>query len=184
MYVQSPEPARGVTDSVQVEELWDSMCQSTIALVNKSLPTIDNDDKLLKIKGVIALFVQTMGVSFVPFPRPEASEDADKQRQSWGYSVDSLDQLLLTIFDKYAQLLKQRFSEDFQEVSVDRGFPFARFVLRRLTSTRRLFRRTTICPCLSTTPTSTTRSSTSVGIRQTKTASSKSMSTRLEYVKT
>jgi hypothetical protein len=79
MYVQSPEPARGVTDSVQVEELWDSMCQSTIALVNKSLPTIDNDDKLLKIKGVIALFVQTMGVSFVPFPRPEASEDADNQ---------------------------------------------------------------------------------------------------------
>jgi hypothetical protein len=67
MYVQFPEPARGVTDSIQVEELWDSMCQSTIALVNKSLPTIDNDDRLLKIKGVIALFVQTMGVSIVQF---------------------------------------------------------------------------------------------------------------------
>jgi hypothetical protein len=82
MYVQSPEPARSVTDSIQVEELWDSMCQSTIALVNKSLPTIDNDDKLLKIKGVIALFVQTMGVSFVPISPPtrhEGSEDADKQ---------------------------------------------------------------------------------------------------------
>lgn len=36
--------------------------------------------------------------------------------QSWGYSVASLDKLLLTLFDKYAQLLKQRFSEDFQEV--------------------------------------------------------------------
>lgn len=38
------------------------------------------------------------------------------RQQSWGYAVDSLDKLLLTIFDKYAQLLKQRFSEDFQEV--------------------------------------------------------------------
>ncbi|KAG9564078.1 exocyst complex subunit Sec15-like protein, partial [Aureobasidium melanogenum] len=81
--------------SADVEELWDSMCQSAITLVSKALPTIDNDERLLKIKGVIALFVQTMG--------------------SWGYSVDSLDRLLLKIFDKYAQLLKQRFSEDFQE---------------------------------------------------------------------
>ncbi|THZ80636.1 exocyst complex subunit Sec15-like protein [Aureobasidium pullulans] len=95
------ENLRSLTD---IEELWDSMCQSAIALVSKSLPTIDNDDRLLKIKGVIALFVQTMG--------------------SWGYSVDSLDQLLLTIFDKYAQLLKQRFSEDFQEiVSTDDYMP-------------------------------------------------------------
>ncbi|KAI5209385.1 exocyst complex subunit Sec15-like protein [Aureobasidium subglaciale] len=90
--------------SADVDELWDSMCQSAITLVSKSLPAIDNDERLLKIKGVIALFVQTMG--------------------SWGYSVDSLDKLLLTIFDKYAQLLKQRFSEDFQEiVSTDDYMP-------------------------------------------------------------
>ena len=67
MYVQFPELARGSTDCIQVEELWESMCQSTIALVNKSLPTIDNDDRLLKIKGVIALFVQTMGVSSIRY---------------------------------------------------------------------------------------------------------------------
>lgn len=72
------------------------MCQSAITLITKGLPAIDNDEKLLKIKGVIALFVQTM--------------------DSWGYSVASLDGLLLTLFDKYAQLLKDRFSEDFQEV--------------------------------------------------------------------
>jgi hypothetical protein len=41
------------------------MCQSAITLVSKALPTIDNDERLLKIKGVIALFVQTMGVSTV-----------------------------------------------------------------------------------------------------------------------
>ncbi|KAK5004135.1 Rab GTPase-binding exocyst subunit S15 [Cryomyces antarcticus] len=43
---------------------------------------------------------------------------------SWGYSVTSLDALLLTLFEKYAQLLKKRFSDDFQEiVSTDDYMP-------------------------------------------------------------
>ncbi|KAK8213195.1 Rab GTPase-binding exocyst subunit S15 [Zalaria obscura] len=90
--------------AADVDELWDSMCQSAVTLISTALPTVDNDEKLLKIKGVIALFIQTM--------------------ESWGYSVSSLDKLLLTLFDKYAQLLKQRFSEDFQEiVSTDDYMP-------------------------------------------------------------
>lgn len=36
--------------------------------------------------------------------------------QSWEYSVTSINTLLLTLFDKYSQLLKKRFSEDFQEI--------------------------------------------------------------------
>lgn len=47
------------------------MCQSAITLVSKALPTIDNDERLLKIKGVIALFVQTMGVSIVQHQQTE-----------------------------------------------------------------------------------------------------------------
>ncbi|KAI9661872.1 MAG: hypothetical protein M1821_009111 [Bathelium mastoideum] len=82
--------------TVDVDELWDSMCQSAINLISAALPTIDNDGKLLKIKSIIALFIQTM--------------------DSWGYSVTSLDALLLTLFGKYAELLKQRFSEDFSEI--------------------------------------------------------------------
>ena len=46
----------------QVDELWDSMCQSAIMLISKALNDIDNADVLLKIKGVIALFIQTMDV--------------------------------------------------------------------------------------------------------------------------
>ena len=38
--------------------------------------------------------------------------------QGWGYAVATLDNFLLKLFDKYAELLKKRFSEDFQEVSV------------------------------------------------------------------
>lgn len=37
--------------------------------------------------------------------------------QGWGYSIATLDSFLLALFDKYAELLKRRFSEDFQEVS-------------------------------------------------------------------
>lgn len=79
-----------------VDELWDSMCQSAISLLTASLPSISNDEKLLKVKGVIALFIQTM--------------------DSWSYSVQSLDSLLLTLFDKYASLLRKRFEDDIEEI--------------------------------------------------------------------
>lgn len=51
---------------VDVEELWDSMCQSALTLISNALPTVDNDETLLKIKGRIALFIQTMEVSILP----------------------------------------------------------------------------------------------------------------------
>jgi len=90
--------------TVDVDELWDSMCQSAIALISNALTTVDNDDKLLRIKGRITLFTQTM--------------------DSWGYTTASLNALLMTVFDKYSQLLKDRFSEDFQEiVSTDDYMP-------------------------------------------------------------
>nr|POE90346.1 exocyst complex component sec15 [Quercus suber] len=79
-----------------VDEMWDTLCQSAIGLITAALQKVDNDEKLLKIKGVLALFIQTM--------------------DSWGYSVASLDSLLLTLFEKYSSLLNKRFSDDFEEV--------------------------------------------------------------------
>ncbi|KAF2858177.1 exocyst complex subunit Sec15-like protein [Piedraia hortae CBS 480.64] len=79
-----------------VDELWDSMVQSAISLITAALPSVESDEKLLKIKGVLALFIQTM--------------------DSWSYPVHSLDGLLLTLFDKYNSLLKKRFSDDFTEI--------------------------------------------------------------------
>lgn len=38
------------------------MCQTTIALVSTALPEVTNAELLLKIKGIIALFIQTMTV--------------------------------------------------------------------------------------------------------------------------
>lgn len=36
--------------------------------------------------------------------------------QKWGYSVSTMTDLLLTLFSKYSELLKNRFSEDFTEI--------------------------------------------------------------------
>ncbi|KAG6109793.1 hypothetical protein E4U13_005664 [Claviceps humidiphila] len=92
--------------SAEVEELWESMCSAAINLTARALNDVSNAEVLLKIKGFIALFVQTM--------------------ERWGYSVTTLDIFLLKLFDKYAELLKHRFSEDFQEiVSTDDYMPMA-----------------------------------------------------------
>ena len=48
--------------AVDVDELWDSMCQTAIALISKALHEVTNAEELLKRKGVIALFIQTMEV--------------------------------------------------------------------------------------------------------------------------
>jgi len=39
------------------------MCHTSINLISKALNDVDNAEVLLKIKGVIALFIQTMDVS-------------------------------------------------------------------------------------------------------------------------
>lgn len=39
------------------------MCQTAIALISDALDEVENAEVLLKIKGVIALFIQTMDVS-------------------------------------------------------------------------------------------------------------------------
>lgn len=51
------------------------MCQSAITLVTNALPTVNDDEKLLKIKGRIALFMQTMQVSDCRQGRSKASGD-------------------------------------------------------------------------------------------------------------
>lgn len=89
---------------VDVDELWDSMCQTAVSLISKALHEVDNAESLLKIKNLIALFMQAM--------------------DTWNFPVGVFDNLLLTLFEKYAELLKKRFSDDFQEiVSTDDYMP-------------------------------------------------------------
>jgi hypothetical protein len=82
--------------AVDVEELWDSVCNVAMNLTSKAINDVSDAKTLLETKGVISLFIQTM--------------------EGWGYSVSTLDNFLLTLFYKYAELLKKKFSDDFQEV--------------------------------------------------------------------
>ncbi|KAF2158179.1 exocyst complex component Sec15 [Myriangium duriaei CBS 260.36] len=98
------ERTENLRTTADVDELWETMCQKSIALLVSALPTVDSDEKLLRIKSVVALFIQTVS--------------------SWEYSVASFDKLTVTLFEKYADLLKRRFREDFQEiVSTDDYMP-------------------------------------------------------------
>ncbi|KAL9107566.1 MAG: hypothetical protein Q9227_007566 [Pyrenula ochraceoflavens] len=88
----------------EVDEIWDSLCQGAIGLITRTLQQIDNAENLLKVKNLVALFIQTM--------------------QSWNYPVTAFNGFLLSLFEKYAALLKKRFSDDFLEiVSTDDYLP-------------------------------------------------------------
>ncbi|RMZ86157.1 hypothetical protein DV737_g204, partial [Chaetothyriales sp. CBS 132003] len=90
--------------NAEVEELWETLCTSAISLMNRTLDQVDNAEHLLKIKNLISIFMQTMA--------------------SFSYNTTTMSTYLLTLFDRYAELLKQRFSEDFVEiVSTDDYMP-------------------------------------------------------------
>lgn len=38
------------------------MCQAAVGVISKALPEVDNAENILKIKNLIALFMQTMNV--------------------------------------------------------------------------------------------------------------------------
>ncbi|KAI9661980.1 MAG: hypothetical protein M1831_002895 [Alyxoria varia] len=52
--------------TMDVDELWDSMSQSSINLISGAVHSLDNPDLLLKVTGVISLFIQTMEVRTFP----------------------------------------------------------------------------------------------------------------------
>ena len=50
----------------QVEELWESMCTAVVNLTAKGLSDVEDAEALIKIKTIIALFIQTMEVCYAP----------------------------------------------------------------------------------------------------------------------
>ncbi|KAL2262380.1 hypothetical protein VTK26DRAFT_1513 [Humicola hyalothermophila] len=93
-----------VRSTLDVDELWDSMCQAAIRVISKSLDGVDNPPLLVQIKEVIALFIQTM--------------------EGWGYSASLVNNFQLVLFHKYAESLQRHFSKQFHEtVSTDDYMP-------------------------------------------------------------
>ncbi|KAK9448817.1 exocyst complex subunit Sec15-like-domain-containing protein [Limtongia smithiae] len=84
-----------VRTATEVEELWQSMCQRIAHLIEPVLPTLKKPDTLLRVRTLLGLFIQTM--------------------ESHEFSVKRLSSFMLTLFEKYSQFLKQRFTKEFQE---------------------------------------------------------------------
>lgn len=129
------------------------MCHNAVSLISKALEEVDNAETVLRVKNLVALFMQTMNVRCINTIHKIfslLSYGADIYIyiffwQTWGFPVNSFDTLLLTLFEKYAELLKKRFSDDFQEV----GFVFFLFLWTNFVLiVYRLFRRMTTCLCL------------------------------------
>lgn len=98
----------------QVDELWESMCQSALTLMASAIHSVDNAETLLNITSVVSLFVQTMEVrfQFVYVRNPVLTS-----RKSWKFHATGLTAFLMTLFEKHVQLLRMRYSADFQEVN-------------------------------------------------------------------
>lgn len=100
------------------------MCQAAVGVISKALHEVDNAESILKIKNLIALFMQTMNVGsptlpslrFSTFNAFQDSANANHLLQTWNFPVVVFEDFLLRLFEKYAELLKRRFSDDFQEV--------------------------------------------------------------------
>jgi hypothetical protein len=73
-------------------------------MMQRALGAVDNAEHLLKIKNLVSVFIQTMNAI--------------------SYNTSAVSNFVLVLFDKYAELLQQRFSEDFVEiVSTDDYMP-------------------------------------------------------------
>ncbi|CEQ38819.1 SPOSA6832_00274, partial [Sporobolomyces salmonicolor] len=78
-----------------VEDLWDGMCERVVEIVDQGLKGEEDPEVFLGTKFKVLTFVQTL--------------------EGYGYSVNHLNNLLLTLFERYSQLLQRKFSGDFEQ---------------------------------------------------------------------
>ncbi|KAI9891319.1 MAG: hypothetical protein M1814_002832 [Vezdaea aestivalis] len=73
--------------AVDVEEMWESMCQTAILLISEALVKVDSPELLLKIERVIAHFMQTMEIvatdDYMPMPVNTVDEWDKVVNVSW-----------------------------------------------------------------------------------------------------
>ncbi|WFC98728.1 Rab GTPase-binding exocyst subunit S15 [Malassezia yamatoensis] len=85
----------GFRPSADVEDLWEVISERVVDMVNIGLHDCKESKTYVETKSAIQTFIRTM--------------------ESLGFSVGRLNALLLGLFKKFAELLRSRFSEDFQQ---------------------------------------------------------------------
>ena len=79
-----------------VDELWDEMCRRIMDIMGQGLKGCGQPEVFLESKTNVLLFVQTL--------------------ESYGYDVAELNGLLITLFQRYSELLLRKFSVDFDQI--------------------------------------------------------------------
>lgn len=89
----------GFRSEQEVDDLWDDMCERVVDIVSIGLRDCRDTRVFVGTKGVVQTFIQTL--------------------EGYSFSVSKLNALLLTLFERYAQLLRDRFTLDFQRAIAD-----------------------------------------------------------------
>ncbi|KAN0062930.1 Rab GTPase-binding exocyst subunit S15 [Thecaphora frezii] len=79
----------------EVDDLWDNMCERVVDIVSVGLRDCKDTKVYVSTKAAVQTFIQTL--------------------EGYSFTVAKLNALLLTLFERYAQLLRDRFSADFQQ---------------------------------------------------------------------
>nr|CAG8441077.1 15646_t:CDS:10 [Entrophospora candida] len=90
--VYSTQNFRSQTD---VDNLWNTVMIKVVKIVSDSLGDCHDPDLFLRIKLALFTFIQTL--------------------EDYEYNVLSFTDLVLTVFQRYSDLLKHKFSKDFQQ---------------------------------------------------------------------
>ncbi|EST08300.1 Exocyst complex subunit Sec15-like protein [Kalmanozyma brasiliensis GHG001] len=85
----------GFRSEAEVDDLWDTMCSRVCDIVSLALRECRDTKVYISAKAAIQVFIQTL--------------------EGYSFPVAKLNSLLLTLFERYAQLLRDRFSRDFQQ---------------------------------------------------------------------
>lgn len=97
------------------------MCERVVRIVDDGLAGCEDPEVFLGTKLKVLTFVQTLEVRLLLPPflvslNSSLTRFSPFDEQGYGYSVNQLNNLLLTLFERYSQLLQRKFSGDFEQV--------------------------------------------------------------------
>lgn len=85
----------GFRTEVQVEDVWETMCERVVDIVGYGLRDCRDARVYIEAKNAVQTFIRTL--------------------ESLGFGISRLNGLLLTLFRRYAQLLRERFADDYSQ---------------------------------------------------------------------
>lgn len=98
-----------------VDELWDEMCRQIGEVIGGGLKGCSEPEIFLESKTNVLLFVQTLEVG----PAESILHGGHLTLKGYGYNVTELNGVLVTLFERYSELLLRKFSTDFDQIVSD-----------------------------------------------------------------